>query len=157
MIKRILFFVFTLFLLSTTLSYAEERLKFKKDDIIYSITVNKDFETVVNELKDTMIDRNFKITRENEISKVMTERGTEMFSYKVIEFCNLTLCGGMLKKEPDMGAFMPTAIAIYAKGKQTVLVAKRLSFMFNAFENTKAKEEIEKIDKEVFEIMEAVK
>ncbi|MBI5043194.1 MAG: hypothetical protein HZC10_05065 [Nitrospirae bacterium] len=74
MIKRILFFVFTLFLLSTTLSYAEERLKFKKDDIIYSITVNKDFETVVNELKDTMIDRNFKITRENEISKVSKGR-----------------------------------------------------------------------------------
>jgi uncharacterized protein (DUF302 family) len=80
-----------------------------------------------------------------------------MFSYKIIEFCNLTLCGDMLKKEPDMGAFMPTGITVYAKGKQTVLATKRLSYMLNAFENTKVRQEVEKIDKEVFEIMEAVK
>ncbi len=157
MYKKILCLSFAVFLLSTTLSFAEEKVKFKKEDIIYSITVNKDFEAVVGEVRDAIIDRNFKITRENEISKGMTERGAEMFSYKIIEFCNLTLCGDMLKKEPDMGAFMPTGITIYAKGKQTVLVTKRMSSMLNAFENTKVRQEVEKIDKEVFEIMEAVK
>ena len=43
------------------------------------------------------------------------------------------------KKEPDIGAFMPTGITIYAKGKQTVLVTKRLSYMLNAFPNTEVK------------------
>ncbi len=157
MYKKILCLVFAVFFLSITSSFAEEKAKLKKEEITYSITVNKDFETVVNEIKDAMIDRNFKITRENEISKGMTERGAEMFSYKIIEFCNLTLCGDMLKKEPDMGAFMPTGITIYAKGKQTVLVTKRLTALLPAFENTKVRQEVEKIDKEVFEIMEAVK
>jgi uncharacterized protein (DUF302 family) len=155
--KKILFFSLIFFLLSSGISYSQEMAKLKKDAIIYSITVNKDFETVVGEIRDAIIDRNFKITRENKISKGMTERGAEMFSYKIIEFCNLTLCGDMLKKEPDMGAFMPTGITIYAKGKQTVLATKRLSYMLNAFENTKVRQEVEKIDKEVFEIMEAVK
>lgn len=155
--KKILFFSLIFFILSSNISYSQEKAKLKKDDIIYSITVNKDFEAVVGEVRDAIIDRNFKITRENEISKGMTERGAEMYNYKIIEFCNLTLCGDMLKKEPDMGAFMPTGITIYAKGKQTVLITKRLSALLSAFKDTKVKAEVEKIDKEVFEIMEAVK
>jgi uncharacterized protein (DUF302 family) len=157
MYKKILCLAVAAFVLSTASSFAEDKTKLKKEEITYSITVSKDFETVVGEIRDAIIDRNFKITRENEISKGMTERGAEMFSYKIIEFCNLTLCGDMLKKEPDMGAFMPTGITVYAKGKQTVLATKRLSYMLNAFENTKVRQEVEKIDKEVFEIMEAVK
>jgi uncharacterized protein (DUF302 family) len=156
--KKILFFFLILFILSSNISYSQEKAKLNKDDIIYSITVNKDFETVVGEIRDAIIDRNFKITRENEISKGMVYyRGGEMYDYKIIEFCNLTLCGDMLKKEPDIGAFMPTGITIYAKGKQTVLVTKRLSYMLNAFPNTEVKKEVEKLEKEVFEIMESVK
>lgn len=153
----LLYPIFALLFIFSTFSYAEDKAQLEKEDIIYSVTVNKDFETVVGEVRDAIIDRNFKITRENEISKGMTERGAEMFSYKIIEFCNLTLCGDMLKKEPDMGAFMPTGITIYAKGKQTVLIAKRLSALLSAFKDTKVRAEVEKIDKEVFEIMEALK
>ncbi len=155
--KKTLFFSLIFFILSSNISYSQEKAKLNKDDIIYSITVNKDFEAVVGEVRDAIIDRNFKITRENEISKGMKEREIDMYDYKIIEFCNLTLCGDMLKKEPDMGAFMPTGITIYAKGKQTVLVTKRLSYMLNAFPNTEVKKEVEKLEKEVFEIMESVK
>ncbi|MBI5180557.1 MAG: hypothetical protein HZA05_04040, partial [Nitrospirae bacterium] len=51
MYKKTLCLVFAVFFLSITSSFAEEKAKLKKEEITYSITVNKDFETVVNEIK----------------------------------------------------------------------------------------------------------
>ncbi|MBI5182612.1 MAG: hypothetical protein HZA06_06865 [Nitrospirae bacterium] len=43
------------------------------------------------------------------------------------------------------------------KNKPCIIVTKKLSAFLSAFKDTRVREKVEKIDKEVFEIMEAVR
>jgi uncharacterized protein (DUF302 family) len=124
----------------------------------YIVKVKKSFKSAYFDLKQGIEDANFSILAVAPISGGIKSIGYKIPDLKVIDFCKLILGYDLLKYNMNYAAFMPCRIAIYKKGKYTVMV----SFLPTYFErfyknNAKEKKTIIKATKQIMRIMNSVK
>ena len=127
------------------------------NEIAYVIRVKKRFDLVINDLKDSIIDSNFRIINESNIYKGLGARDVQMGEYTIIEFCNLTLAEKVLKGDLRFGLLMPCRVSVYEDKDEVVLMTLRPTFIVRYLGDQSLAGIAEDIERQLVDIMDAVK
>lgn len=127
------------------------------NEIAYVIRVKKRFDLVINDLKDSIIDSNFRIINESNIYKGLDARDVRMGEYTIIEFCNLSLAEKVLKADLRFGLLMPCRVSVYEDKDEVVLMTLRPTFIVRYLGDQSLAGIAEDIERHLVDIMDAVK
>ena len=148
------------YMVSTGVSLALEKNPVVKNrdfnDAAYVIRVKKRFDLVVSDLRDSIIDSNFRITNESNIYKGLGARDVRMGEYTIIEFCNLTLAEKVLKADLRFGLLMPCRVTVYEDKDEVVLMTLRPTFIVRYLGDQSLAGIAEDIERHLINIMDAV-
>lgn len=152
----------TLFLsIFTGASFAADTALDKKDtlfgEMAYVVKIKKKFDTVVSDLKDSIIDHNYKLINISNIKKGLGSRDVEFGEYTIVEFCNLTLAEKVLKRDLRFGLLMPCRVGVYEDKDEVVLITIRPTFIVKHLGDPSLMESAMDIEKQMIDIMDSVK
>lgn len=127
------------------------------NEVAYVIKVKKRFDLVISDLRDSIIDSNFRITNESNIYKGLGARDVRMGEYTIIEFCNLTLAEKVLKADLRFGLLMPCRVTVYEDKDEVVLMTLRPTFIVRYLGDQSLAGIAEDIERHLINIMDAVR
>ena len=125
------------------------------EDIVTRKFSGMSFDEVLEYLVQEVKDRNYLITRINNIDNIHERLNGDVAKnlkfklYKIVEFCNLESCSQMISTELKVGVFMPVKFAVYQLDNQAqvfISFLKPPSFasIFNSERMTRFAEILEK-------------
>ena len=125
------------------------------EDIVTRKFSGMSFDEVLEYLVQEVKDRNYLITRINNIDNIHERLNGDVAKnlkfklYKIVEFCNLESCSQLISTDLKAGVFMPVKFAVYQSDNQEqVLISflKPTSFasIFNSERMTRFAEILEK-------------
>lgn len=88
-------------------------------DIVEKQFKNLDFNEFIDDLSREIRQRNYRITRINNIDNIHDRKTlvgqpeVRFLHYKIIEFCNLNSCAELISAELLAGVFMPVRFSVY--------------------------------------------
>ncbi len=131
----------------------------KPDDISYTVRIKKSYDAVIDDLKDSIMDHNYKIVNVSDIQKGISGRtgAPPIGKYKIYEFCNLSLAEKLLTKDLRFGVLMPCRANIYEDRGEVVIMTMRPTFVVKTFGDPSLMGLAEQVEKEMKEIIDAVK
>ena len=127
---------------------------YDKESAILKVESPYGLEETVNNVKDAIIGKNFKIIRTQELNKGLVKAGTENKQQIIIYFCNFNFLYKALAIDPRVGMFLPCRITIVQeKDKVTIMSTNplKLADIFNNNELTEACKEMYEIYSELLE------
>lgn len=160
------YFLSTIFFMVCLSLFASSGLAFEEstgekgldfNDIAYVIKVKKRFDLVIYDLRDSIIDSNFRIISESDIYKGLGARDVRMGEYTIIEFCNLTLAEKALKADLRFGLLMPCRAAVYEDKDEVVIMTMRPTFIVKYLGDESLLSIAQDIERQVIGIIDAVK
>jgi len=92
--------------------------------IVYQISTDKPFETVLKNLEQAIVDNGFSIITTHDMRKTFEKNNLEIsrdFEYRIIELCNAQKAHKALGMSMDLGIMMPKSIIISRENNQTAL------------------------------------
>jgi len=92
--------------------------------IVYQISTDKPFETVLKNLEQAIVDNGFSIITTHDMRKTFEKNNLEIsrdFEYRIIELCNAQKAHKALGMSMDLGIMMPKSIIISRENNQTIL------------------------------------
>ena len=88
----------------------------------YSVISDKPFEDVLEDLRFTITEQNFRITSLNKIGQAIAVRETIEFpAVAVIHFCNLEMAQEILELDSNYVLYMPCRVSIHERNQHTVV------------------------------------
>jgi len=111
-------------------------------------------EETINNVKDAILGKNFKLIRTQQLNKGLVESGKENNNQVIVYFCNFNFLNKALAVDPRVGMFLPCRITIVQnKGKVSILATNPLNLatFFNNKELNEACEEMHAIYTELLE------
>ncbi len=91
----------------------------------YTVTTEKDFDSVVLALQEEIATVGFRVLHIHDVRKTLAEKGFEIESMKIIEFCNAKSAYAVLETDPKIGLCLPCKINVYVKNGQTIISGMR--------------------------------
>ncbi|WP_457555510.1 DUF302 domain-containing protein [Candidatus Pyrohabitans sp.] len=79
------------------------------------------FEEVVERVKKLAMEEGFGILAVHDFQKSFASRGIEFVPFTMVEICKPEIAAEVLKKDINLGLFMPCRINIYEKGREVVV------------------------------------
>ncbi|MDH5423739.1 MAG: c-type cytochrome [Gammaproteobacteria bacterium] len=119
-----------------------------KVDSPYSI------EETINNVKDAIIGKNFKLIRVQELNQGLVEAGKENKKSYIIYFCNFNFLNKALAIDPRVGMFLPCRVTVIEQnGKVSIISTNplKLASLFNNHELSEACKEMHTIYSELLE------
>ena len=134
------------------------------EDIVTRKFSGMSFDEVLEYLVQEVKDRNYLITRINNIDNIHERLNGDVAKnlkfklYKIVEFCNLESCSQLISTDLTAGVFMPVKFAVYqADKKEQVFISflKPTAFasIFNSDEMMRIAEILEK---DMYEILDEI-
>ena len=125
------------------------------EDIVTRKFSGMSFDEVLEYLVQEVKDRNYLITRINNIDNIHERLNGDVAKnlkfklYKIVEFCNLESCSQLISTDLKAGVFMPVKFAVYQSDNQEqvfISFLKTTSFasIFNSERMTRFAEILEK-------------
>ena len=125
------------------------------EDIVSRKFSGMSFDEVLEYLVQEVKDRNYLITRINNIDNIYKRKNGDDTKnlkfklYKIVEFCNLESCSQLISTDLKAGVFMPVKFAVYQSDNQEqvfISFLKPTSFasIFNSERMTRFAEILEK-------------
>ena len=134
------------------------------EDIVTRNFSGMSFDEVLEYLVQEVKDRNYLITRINNIDNIherLNEDAAKKIKfklYKIVEFCNLESCSQLISTDLKAGVFMPVKFAVYQSDNQeqvfiSFLKPTAFASIFKSEEMTRIAETLEK---DMYEILDEI-
>lgn len=111
-------------------------------------------EETIQNVKDAIIGKNFKLIRTQELNKGLVAAGKENKNQVIIYFCNFNFLNKALAIDPRVGMFLPCRVTIVKEKDKVMIMATnplKLASIFNNHELSEACKEMHSIYSELLE------
>lgn len=116
----------SVFLLAALAAAADEGAG-QPDQRVYRATVDAAYEDVVDDVKFSISEHNFRITGGNEIGGAIARRHDILFPRsEIVHFCNLEYARKFVEAAPEFLLHMPCKVAVYERDGQVVIETRML-------------------------------
>ena len=134
------------------------------EDIVTRNYSGMKFDEVLEYLVQEVKDRNYLITRINNIDNIHERLNGDVAKnlkfklYKIVEFCNLESCSQLISTELTAGVFMPVKFAVYqTDNKKQVFISFLKPTAFASIFNSDGMMKIAEIlEKDMYEILDEI-
>ena len=134
------------------------------EDIVTRHFSGMNFDEVLEYLIQEVKDRNYVITRINNIDNIHDRLNEDAVKnlkfkfYKIVEFCNLERCSQLISTDLTAGVFMPVKFAVYqADNKEKVIISFLKPTAFASIFNSDGMKRIAEIlEKDMYEILDEI-
>ena len=134
------------------------------EDIVTRNFSGMSFDEVLEYLVQEVKDRNYLITRINNIDNIHERLNGDVAKnlkyklYKIVEFCNLESCSQLISTDLTAGVFMPVKFAVYqADNKEKVIISFLKPTAFASIFNSDGMKRIAEIlEKDMYEILDEI-
>ena len=134
------------------------------EDIVTRKFSGMSFDEVLEYLVQEVKDRNYLITRINNIDNIHERLNGDVAKnlkfklYKIVEFCNLESCSQLISTVLKAGVFMPVKFAVYqADNKEKVIISFLKPTAFASIFNSDGMKRIAEIlEKDMYEILDEI-
>jgi uncharacterized protein (DUF302 family) len=89
---------------------------------LYMVRVKQAFPEAMTELQNAILDHGYKVTRVQRVDIGLTKARYKTDKYRVVFFGKEKEVDAIVKKHPDLIPYLPIKAAIFAEGKQTLIV-----------------------------------
>ncbi|MHB1419599.1 MAG: DUF302 domain-containing protein [Bacillota bacterium] len=126
-------------------------------EFAYTATTEKDFDTVVEEIKAKIAEKAFRVLHIHDVQATLTEKGFQQQPYKIIELCNAKYAHQVLERDNLIGLMMPCKINVYLENGKTVLSALRPIVLAQFFPEANLDDVAREVDGIICSIVDEVK
>ncbi len=134
------------------------------EDIVTKHYSGMSFEDVLEYLVQEVKDRNYLITRINNIDNIHDRKNGDFTKqikfklYKIVEFCNLGNCSQLISTDLTAGVFMPVKFAVYqpVNNEQILISFLKPTAFAGIFNSKKMMRIAEKLEQDMFEILDEI-
>jgi uncharacterized protein (DUF302 family) len=99
----------------------------------YTKSVARPYDEVLTAVKAAAQTQGFRVSNVHDIAASLRKEGVERAPYATVEVCNSKIAAQMLNAEPLLGSLMPCRIAVFQKGKETVVSMIRPTRLMTLF------------------------
>lgn len=134
------------------------------DDIVTRKFSGMSYEEVLEYLVQEVKDRNYLITRINNIDNIHDRKNGDFTKnlkfklYKIVEFCNLENCSQLISTDLTAGVFMPVKFAIYQtyNYEQVLISFLKPTAFARIFNSERMMRIAELLEKDMYEILDEI-
>ena len=134
------------------------------EDIVTKVFSGMNFDEVLEYLIHEVKDRNYLITRINNIDNIHERingdaaRKIKFKLYKIVEFCNLDSCSQLISEDFLAGVFMPVKFAVYKSDNQEEVFISFLkpTAFASIFNSERMMRIAEILEKDMYEILDEI-
>ena len=134
------------------------------EDIVTRNFSGMSFDEVLEYLVQEVKDRNYLITRINNIDNIHERLNGDVAKnlkfklYKIVEFCNLESCSQLISTDLKAGVFMPVKFAVYQSHiQEQVFISFLKPTAFSSIFNSEGMTRIaETLEKDMYEILDEI-
>jgi uncharacterized protein (DUF302 family) len=150
-------------LLGPLLAHAQPAVE--RTPYLLMVRVKAPFDDVMTTLQEAIKRRNYVITGINNMDDILARRSADIGGpaleyerYRIVGFCNLTFADEGVRRNPNVGVFLPCRALVYrARGAtETTVVAVRPTFLIPALGGAGMKELMERAEADILAILEEV-
>ncbi|MEA1890671.1 MAG: DUF302 domain-containing protein [Pseudomonadota bacterium] len=92
------------------------------DDLIMR-RIGMTFPETMNALQTAIVEEGFKVSRVQRVDIGLTSSGYNTAEYRIVFFMSEDVVHDIVKQHPELIAFLPLKITIFAEGSETILVS----------------------------------
>ena len=134
------------------------------EDIVTKHYSGMSFEDVLEYLVQEVKDRNYLITRINNIDNIHDRKNGDFTKqikfklYKIVEFCNLENCSQLISTDLTAGVFMPVKFAVYqpVNNEQILISFLKPTAFAEIFNSNKMTRIAEKLEQDMYDILDEI-
>ncbi len=134
------------------------------EDIVTKHYSGMSFEDVLEYLVQEVKDRNYLITRINNIDNIHDRKNGDFTKqikfklYKIVEFCNLENCSQLISTDLTAGVFMPVKFAVYqpVNNEQILISFLKPTAFAGIFNSKKMMRIAENLEQDMYEILDEI-
>ena len=134
------------------------------EDIVTKHYSGISFENVLEYLVQEVKDRNYLITRINNIDNIHDRKNGDFTKqikfklYKIVEFCNLENCSQLISTDLTAGVFMPVKFAVYqtVNNEQILISFLKPTAFARIFNSKKMMRIAENLEQDMYEILDEI-
>ena len=134
------------------------------EDIVTKHYSGMSFEDVLEYLVQEVKDRNYLITRINNIDNIHDRKNGDFTKqikfklYKIVEFCNLENCSQLISTDLTAGVFMPVKFAVYqtVNNEQILISFLKPTAFARIFNSKKMMRIAENLEQDMYEILDEI-
>lgn len=119
----------------------------------YTKSVARPYEEVLAAVKAAAQAEGFRVSNVHDIAASLRKEGIEREPYATVEVCDSKIAAQVLDSEPLLGSIMPCRIAVFQKGKETIVSMIRPTRLMTMFP---LKPEVERDAAQVEQSMKAI-
>jgi cytochrome c oxidase cbb3-type subunit 3 len=137
-----------------TLSAAEVQVEADDHEIVIQYESSYDLEQTLQNLKEAVVGRNFRVIRLQHLEEGLAKPGAENPSAVMLYFCNFAFLNEALTIDPRIGLFLPCRITVVDTGhgvQVSSINPKSLSRLFNNSELDRACQQMHDMYEEIIE------
>ena len=134
------------------------------EDIVTKHYSGMSFEDVLEYLVQEVKDRNYLITRINNIDNIHDRKNGDFTKqikfklYKIVEFCNLENCSQLISTDLTAGVFMPVKFTVYqtVNNEQILISFLKPTAFARIFNSKKMMRIAENLEQDMYEILDEI-
>ena len=125
------------------------------DDLIMR-RIPMTFPETMNSLQSAISDEGFKVSRVQRVDIGLTSSGYNTAEYRIVFFMREEVVHNIVKQHPELIAFLPLKITIFAEGNETILVTLNPMKLNEFFPELKMEKEFAEWSDKVIRILDRV-
>ncbi len=91
------------------------------EEFHYTKEAKGDFEVVVEKVQTLAKEEGFGVLAVHDLQKSLARKGIDFTPFKMVEICNPALAAEALKRDINLGLFMPCKVNVYEKDGRVVV------------------------------------
>lgn len=116
----------------------------------YTVTSQKDFDTAIADLKNSLVAIKFGVLWELDIANKLKEKGVYyQGQFKILEVCNPQKAKEALETDIRVGYFLPCKIVVFVQDGETKIGTSRPSVMMKMFNSDQLQDFAETVEREL--------
>ncbi len=119
--------------------------------------MDKPFPEAMNLLQHAISSRGYKVTRLQQVNENLERREFKSDMYRVVYFGKYEEVKQATAIHPELMAFLPLNITIFAEGNQSILVASHPQTLRNFFPDPALKPQFDRWEKDIVAIMDEMR
>ena len=127
------------------------------DKLSYSVSSNKSFDELSALLEKTSPEMGFRVLAVHNVQETLAGKGFEIEPLKIFEVCNAGFADKALGNDINVAMFMPCKIVLRPENEKTRMTLVRPSMIAEMLPDAGLGELAGQVEKQLIEIMDAVK
>lgn len=127
----------------------------EQNNLSYTVTTEKDFETAVKAVEEATAAEGMKIQHVHDVQATLQSKGYDSKPLKIIEICNARYAHEVLARDVMISLMMPCKVNVYTREGKTYISALRPTMLAEFFPHAGLKEIANQVDAKIRAIVDA--